>query len=138
PVLGKRLQVDLGLDPLSITAMGEDLYGAREVNIGDLAALDVGIGGGVKRALRGIRHSLCAHRSSPKVAKSVSEPGGQVKLAASRSLAGSLGQVGVERTTRRVRCPGVAGLHPGAPLTPPHSGNKSLRPPPDPATLPAT
>src|SRR5262249_59594752 len=119
PVLGKRLQVDLGLDPLSITAMGEDLYGAREVNIGDLAALDVGIGGGVKRALRGIRHSLCAHRSSPKVAKSVSEPGGQVKLAASRSLAGALGQGGGGGATGRGRWPGGGGRHPAAPPPPP-------------------
>src|SRR5438309_10605177 len=61
--------------------MGQDLDGAREVDIGNLAALDVGVGGGVKRALRGVRHGLCDPRVATKVAKSVSEPGGQVKLA---------------------------------------------------------
>src|SRR5262249_57721553 len=101
--------------------MGEDLYGAREVDIGDLAALDIGIGGGVKRTLRGVRHSLCAPRSTPKVAKSVSEPGGQVKLAACRSIAES-GRVGIETTTR----------HAFAPLPLPHSANGFLGPPPDP------
>src|SRR5213593_3381102 len=81
PVFGEGLQVDLGLDPLAVTAMSEDLNGAREIHIGDLAALDVGVGGGVKRALRGVRHSLCDPRVTPKVAKSVAEPLGQVKPA---------------------------------------------------------
>src|SRR5206468_7818182 len=96
PVLGKRLQIDLGLDPLAVTAMGKDLHGAREVDIGDLAALDVGIGGGVERALRSVRHSFCDPRITPKVAKSVSEARGQVKLAPPVARGGA-GAEGVER-----------------------------------------
>src|SRR2546428_6271101 len=68
--------------------MGQDLHRAREVDIGDLAALDGGVGGGVKRALRGIRHSVCALRTTPKVAKSVAEARSQVKLGP-RSIVGS-------------------------------------------------
>src|SRR4030095_2042016 len=82
----------------SISMMSSAKLSAGALAMGDLAALDVGIGGGVKPALRGGRHSLCAPRSTPKVAKSVSEARGQVKLPPSRSGAGFRGWGGVERT----------------------------------------
>src|SRR5438309_11097601 len=72
--------------------MGQDLDGAREVDIGNLAALDVGVGGGVKRALRSVRHSLCDPRVTTKVAKSVSEACGQVKLASPGRRGGGVGR----------------------------------------------
>ena len=37
-VVRQRLQVDLGLDSLAVFAMGQDLDGAREVDVGNLAA----------------------------------------------------------------------------------------------------
>src|SRR5438309_10304315 len=105
--------------------MGQDLDGAREVDIGNLAALDVGVGGGVKRALRGVRHGLCDPRVATKVAKSVSEPGGQVKLASpGRAGAGGRGGVSGPRGTRALRS-AAGGLHPGARRAMPRWGNGS-------------
>src|SRR5205085_5144430 len=51
PVLGQRFQVDLGLDVLAVAAGVEDLDGALEVDVGDVAGLDVGVGGRVERLL---------------------------------------------------------------------------------------
>src|SRR5262249_5713589 len=56
PVLGQGLQVDLGLDFLAIAPGVENLHGALEVDVGDLAGLDVGVGGRVKRLLRSWCH----------------------------------------------------------------------------------
>src|SRR5439155_22968312 len=88
----QRLQVDLGLDAFAVVQVGQDLHGAREVDVGNLAALDVGVGGGVKRALRSVRHSLCDPRVTTKVAKSVSEACGQVKLASPGRRGGGVGR----------------------------------------------
>src|SRR5439155_6881840 len=95
-----RLQVDLGLDAFAVVQVGQDLHGAREVDIGDLAALDVGVGGGVKRALRSVRHSPCDPRVTTKVAKSVSEACGQVKLASPGRRGGGVAtsRHGLDRT----------------------------------------
>src|SRR5258706_15284769 len=79
PVLGKALEVHLGLDALAIVSMLQDLNGAGEVDVGDFAALDVGVSGGVERTLRSVRHSFFGARIAPKLAKSVSEAVGQVK-----------------------------------------------------------
>src|SRR5438094_830380 len=83
--------VDFGLDAFAVVQVGQDLHGAREVDVGNLAALDVGVGGGVKRALRSVRHSLCDPRVTTKVAKSVSEACGQVKLASPGRRGGGVG-----------------------------------------------
>src|SRR5438093_1730870 len=131
PVLREGLQIDLGLDSLAVAAMGQDLHRAREVDVGHLAALDVGVGGGVKRALRSIRHSVCALRTTPKVAKSVAEARSQVKLGP-RSIVGSGRGGGRDDHAARVRCPGAAGLQPGAALPSARGGDGSLRPPPRP------
>src|SRR3989475_7055445 len=56
PVLGKALEVHLGLHALAIVAMLQDLDGAGEIDVGDLAALDVGVSGGVERTLWSVRH----------------------------------------------------------------------------------
>ena len=52
PIVGEALQVDLGLDPLPVVAMPEDLDRPLEVDVGDVAALDVGFSGGMETALR--------------------------------------------------------------------------------------
>jgi hypothetical protein len=57
PVFGEALEVDLGLHALAIAPVGQDLHRASEVDVGHLAALDLGVGCGVKRALRG-RHRI--------------------------------------------------------------------------------
>ena len=115
PILRKGLQIDLGLDALPVIPMGQDLDRAREVDVGDFAALDVGVGSGVKRALRGVRHIVCDPRVTTKVAKSVSEAWGQVKLATPEVGVGGGGRVLGPRGTLALR-PAVAGLHPGARL----------------------
>ncbi len=56
PVLGQALQIDLRLHALPVAAVDQDLDRARKIDVGNLAALDVGFGSGVERTLRG-RHS---------------------------------------------------------------------------------
>src|SRR5262249_14938244 len=69
-------------------------------------ALDVGIGGRVERGVRGGRDSLCAPPSTPRVAKGVSEAGGQVNLPLSRWGAKFRGRGGGrEDHAARVRFP---------------------------------
>jgi hypothetical protein len=60
PVLGQRLEVDLGLDVLAVTPRGQDLDGALEVDVGDVAGLDLGVGSCVERPLAVRRHVLSA------------------------------------------------------------------------------
>src|SRR2546428_12305934 len=109
--------------------MGQDLHRAREVDIGDLAALDGGVGGGVKRALRGIRHSVCALRTTPKVAKSVAEARSQVKLGPGRTRLGG-GGGGGPPPGPRPPCPPPRGALPlrGRPAS--RGGGGGWRPPP--------
>src|SRR3989454_12360461 len=67
PVLGQALQIDLRLHALLVPAVGEDLDRAAEIDVGHLAALDVGVGSGVEWTLRSVRHGvMCSSASAPK------------------------------------------------------------------------
>src|SRR5262249_60249754 len=51
PVFGEGLEVHLGPHPLAVAARLEDLHGALEVDVVDLAVLDLGVGRGGEWAL---------------------------------------------------------------------------------------
>src|SRR5436309_6696142 len=83
PVLREALQIDLRLHALLVPAVDQDLDRAREIDVGNLAALDVGVGGGVEWTLRSVRHMVYGlFGSTPESWKSVSEAPRQVNATA--------------------------------------------------------
>src|SRR5262249_17932732 len=83
--LGEALEPDLGLDALSDVSRVQDLDGAREVDVGDLARSDLGLGGYVEGAFGMACHkrprSLSGSRKSAAI---VPEYRGEVNRGAGR------------------------------------------------------